>query len=145
MSAYSREQTCQLTTQSGLLVSFAAKSDEALAMLYEVLERLSVKIESTDRLQLPDQASPIQTSIPRTRLLSRRALHSHRYASIPTPSSCSHHHPYTALTTKGILNSSPSSGVRRFPLLQQSVFLDALFASQSEKPLQVQHPRLGNP
>ena len=68
-------------------VSFVPESDEALAMLHEALERLSVKIESTDRLQSPDQASPIQTSIPRTWLRSRRALHSHRYASIPTPSS----------------------------------------------------------
>jgi hypothetical protein len=38
MSAVGLKGTCPLTTQSGQFVSFAAKPDEALAMIYEVLE-----------------------------------------------------------------------------------------------------------
>ena len=147
MSASGRKQTCPLTTQSGLLVSFAAKSDEALAMLHEVLERLSVKIESTDRLQSPDQASPIQTSIPRTCGSDNREPFTHIVCV-----SISHAEDmFTSPSRYGVNNQRHSKLVSQVQecgdshCFQQSVFRDAVFASQSEKPPQAQRQRSGKP
>jgi len=51
--------------ESGHLILIEAQLDEALAMPCESRELLTIKTEVTSRLQLPNLANPIQTSIPR--------------------------------------------------------------------------------